>query len=196
MKKVANNRHLARAEWLFLLVFGLLGAAAPLRAQTLPPELAQAWPAARPGGQHLMRFFGLSIYDIQLWVAPGFRPGQDVDLALSLTYRRSLSGAAIAQRSLDEMARQGPIAPAQAQAWLEAMTRLFPDVGAGDRLTGHYRVGQGVQFWFNGQPRGGVSDADFARRFFDIWLGPQTSEPALRAALLAPWLGTASAAAP
>ena len=196
MKNIASNRHLARAEWLFLLIFACLGAAAPLKAQTLPPELAQAWPQARVGGQHTMRFFGLAIYDIQLWVAPGFRPGQDTDLALSLTYRRSLSGAAIAQRSLDEMARQGAIAPVQAQSWLQAMTRLFPDVGAGDRLTGWYKAGQGAQFWFNGQWRGEVADAEFARRFFDIWLGSQTSEPALRAALLAPLQSTAAQAAP
>ena len=76
MKNIASNRHLARAEWLFLLIFACLGAAAPLKAQTLPPELAQAWPQARVGGQHTMRFFGLAIYDISCGLRLAFDLGR------------------------------------------------------------------------------------------------------------------------
>ena len=65
------------------------------------------------------------------------------------------------------------------------MTRLFPDVEAGDRITGVQRPGEGARFYFNAALRGEVPDAEFARRFFGIWLAPQTSEPALREALLA-----------
>ena len=37
----------------------------------------------------------------------------------------------------------------------------------------------------NGKPTGEIRDAEFARLFFGIWLSPKTSEPELRAALLA-----------
>jgi hypothetical protein len=47
---------------------------------------------------------------------------------------------------------------------------------------------------FNGQPLGEIRDAEFARRFFAIWLSPQTSEPKLRLALLQQLTPAASAA--
>jgi hypothetical protein len=41
----------------------------------------------------------------------------------------------------------------------------------------------------NGQFRGELRDADFTRRFFGIWLAPESSQPALRDALFG--VGTA-----
>ncbi|HRA14999.1 MAG TPA: chalcone isomerase family protein, partial [Giesbergeria sp.] len=106
-------------------------------------------------------------------------------LALELTYLRSFSAQDIAQRSLQEMRRVGPFPPAQGERWQQALQAALPDVQAGDRLTGLYQPDQGVVFQKNGQAVGAVPDAAFARLFFGIWLSPQTSEPALRQALLA-----------
>ena len=161
----------------------------PLRAQGTaapPAEVAQALPRVRLQGQGRLRFLGLQVYDIRLWAADTLlvERWQDTPLALELTYARTLQGQAIAERSLQEMQRQGPIAASQAERWLAAMTRLFPDVRDGDRLTGLYRPGGGATFYFNGQARGELVDAEFARRFFGIWLAPQTSEPGLRERLL------------
>jgi hypothetical protein len=64
------------------------------------------------------------------------------------------------------------------------MLRVFPDVRQGDRLVGLQRPGTGASFWINGRFQGEVRDVEFARRFFGIWLSPQTSEPAMRRALL------------
>ncbi len=60
----------------------------------------------------------------------------------------------------------------------------FPDIVKGDRITGVFEPGVTAKFFFNGQPRGEIRDADFALRFFGIWLSPKTSEPKLRDALL------------
>ena len=59
-----------------------------------------------------------------------------------------------------------------------------PDVKAGDRLTGLHLPGQGVRFWHNDRLLGEVPDAQFAQRFFGIWLAPSTSEADMRLALL------------
>jgi hypothetical protein len=64
------------------------------------------------------------------------------------------------------------------------MTRLFPDVKAGDRITGVHRPGESAAFFVNGRAVGEVREARFASLFFGIWLSPRTSQPALRAALL------------
>ena len=101
-----------------------------------------------------------------------------------MIYARALVGEQIASRSITEMKRVGSLSDAQAAQWLKSMTALFPDVKAGDRLTGVHTPGQSARFYFNGALRGEVADADFARLFFAIWLSPKTSEPKLRTQLL------------
>lgn len=157
------------------------GAAAP------PSFVQQALPAAALLGQGQMRFLGLRIYDARLWVGPQFKAADfgDYPLALELSYHRAFKGAAIAQRSIDEIERQGELPPAQAQRWLKVLTALLPDVQSGDRLTGLYQPGRGMRFWRGEQLLGVTDDAELARRFFAIWLSPRTSEPGLRSALLA-----------
>jgi hypothetical protein len=155
-------------------------------ATSMPSELAAELPNAIPAGAARMRYFGLQIYDARLWVSPGFQPAMywQAPLALELRYLRSLHGPAIAQRSLDEMRRHGPINEAQAQAWLHAMKDVFPNVHHGDRITGLHSPGNGARFWLNGVPRPAIRDAEFSRLFFGIWLAESTSEPLLRTELL------------
>lgn len=152
----------------------------------LPAEIAQALPQARLQGQGLYRHFGFRIYRARLWTQPGFQPGTYVQhpFALELIYARSLDGSAIAERSLAEMQRAAPVQDAQAQAWLAFMRRAFPDVAEGDRLSGLHQPLGTTRFLHNGRPTAELQDADFARRFFGIWLAPQTSAPALRRELL------------
>jgi len=143
-------------------------------------------PGSRLQGEATLRYFGLRVYHARLWALPDFRSGQSVEqpMVLELEYLRDLKGDAIAERSLQEMQRAGPMAPAQAQRWLAEMQRIFPDVKAGDRISGQHLPGQGARFWHNGRLLGQVDDPSFARLFFGIWLAPTTSEPGMRVALL------------
>lgn len=157
------------------------------RAQAAPPaDVAGDLPGARLQGSGRLTWFGLAVYDARLWVGDGFVAERyaAASFALELEYARALIGARIAERSLKEMRRAGPIDTAQADAWLAQMTRIFPDVQKADRLIGLHRAGSGARFLHNGRPIGEVPDAAFAARFFGIWLGRETSEPALRRALL------------
>ena len=158
-----------------------------------PPELQAHWPDGtlpRLQGQGRLRFLGLSIYDIRLWspadqrVSPEAWPGQR--LALEIIYRRALVGRLIAERSIKEMQRAGPLDATASERWLRDMTDWFPDVADGDRITGLHAPGTDApaRFFHNGQARGTTDDAAFARRFFGIWLDEKTSEPALREQLL------------
>lgn len=143
-------------------------------------------PGSRLQGQALLRFFGLQVYHAHLWTRPDFRAEQleQQPLVLELHYLRDFKGSAIAERSLQEMRRAGGISEEQSQHWLAEMQRLFPDVKSGDRIAGVHQPGQGAAFWHNGKPAGRIDDAQFARRFFGIWLATTTSEPAMRTALL------------
>ena len=182
MSTLSRRRLLLAAT---LLAAGGAHAQSPV-ATGLPPELSGDLPGARPLGSATLRFFGLRVYDARLWVA-GPVPGADwaaAPFALELLYARSLKGEQIAERSLVEMRRQGDIAEPVAERWLGNMKQLFPDVNAGDRITGLNLPGTGARFYVNGRLRGEPREADFARMFFGIWLSPRTSEPAMREQLL------------
>ncbi len=168
-------------------------AVAPLAADANlapPPEVTRELPGARLLGSGRLTFLGLQVYDARLWTADEFAADRfdQHPLALELVYARTLYGRLIAERSLDEMKRVGGFSEAQGERWLASMQRSFPDVGKGDRLTGVQLPQEAARFYFNGALRGELRDAEFARRFFGIWLAPQTSEPALRQSLLGPAL--------
>lgn len=154
-------------------------------AQFIRPEVT-ALKGAVPTAPVRLRVWGFDVYDARLWTPLGFRHSQaeQFSFALELQYLRRLEGASIASRSIDEMRRVGPFTEAQAQNWLMALREFFPNVTAGERITGVNLPGEGAEFWVNGQRVGVVKDPAFARLFFGIWLDERTSEPKMRAQLL------------
>ncbi|MGA1325047.1 MAG: chalcone isomerase family protein [Rubrivivax sp.] len=159
------------------------------RAAVSPPaELLQSW-RRRPHlqGEGRLRFLGLLVYDVRLWTEG---PGLAADdwtrqpLALEITYARGFDARQIAERSLGEMRRAEALPAGLGEQWLDAMIRIFPDVRQGDRLTGVHQPAGPTRFFHNGRLRGEVADAGFGPRFFGIWLGPSSSQPALREQLL------------
>ncbi len=152
-----------------------------------PRELALEWGGAHLHGRGRLRFLGLHVYDIRLWTPqPGLVPDDwpRRALALEIEYARSFSARAIAERSLDEMRRVGPLPADMGERWSRLLAQTMPDVKTGDRLTGVQQPDGLSRFFHNGERRGEVRDAEFTRRFFGIWLGETSSEPALRDTLL------------
>ncbi len=99
------------------------GAAAP------PSFVQQALPAGSPAAARGRCASGAA--DLRRppvgWARNSRRPSfVDYPLALELSYHRAFKGAAIAQRSIDEIERQGELPPAQAQRWLKSLTALLP----------------------------------------------------------------------
>jgi hypothetical protein len=167
-----------------VLALSSLAFTAQVQAQAQLPQLL---PEAMAAGTGRFTFLGFPVYQATLWVAPGFRRSTlgAAPVALELAYKRSFKGADIARRSLEEMQRVGGFDAAQAERWEAALRDLLPDVKPGDRLIGVHRPGVGAQFYQGARALGGIDDVDFSRRFFAIWLGPASSAPALRDALLA-----------
>ena len=177
----------------FLILWGgLLGAVQAQSTSVSSPNAAFSRPELAglggvvPTPPVRLRVWGFEVYDARLWTPRGFRHTQamQASFALELQYLRKLEGSAIASRSIDEMRRVGSFTDAQAQTWLTAMREMFPNVSAGERITGINLPGEGAEFWVNGQRVGLVKDVNFARLFFGIWLDERTSEPKMRAQLL------------
>lgn len=162
---------------LFALV--LCGAAA---ADT-PAHIDEHVKQARVAGKGTYTWFGLRIYDAELWVGDKGYAG-DAPYALDLRYARKLDGVKIAEASADEMEKLGAGTSAQRAAWLARMKEIFPDVREGTRISGVFLPGAGARFYLDGKPLATVPDPEFARAFFAIWLDPKTSAKGLRTALL------------
>lgn len=157
--------------------------AAPAPAKTVPAHIAQAVPQARLAGSGTFTYYTMNVYAAELWVGEqGYAP--HAPFALDLRYARKLKGGKIAEASFDQMAKIDAGSADQRQAWLQKMTAIFPDVHEGSHITGVYVPDEGAHFYLDGKPLARVSDRDFARAFFGIWLDPATTAPALRQALL------------
>ena len=165
------------------------------QAQTLPQEIRASLPAAVLSGQATLSFWGLDLYAASLWVTPGFAASayERSVFGLELAYLRDFSGADIAKRSIAEMHDQAVLHPDLRTRWETQLRALFPDVKAGDRISGVHQPDLGAVFWCNGRLLGEIRDPVFAKRFFGIWLAPQTSQPQLRQRLLAQSTGSVGA---
>jgi Chalcone isomerase-like len=151
-----------------------------------PVPATQSFNAMRQLGQARLTVYGFNIYDVKLWAADGFAVTNysAESFALELRYLRGFKGAMIAERSLSEMRRLGPVSDEKAVKWLDNMKKTFPDVKKGDELIGIHKPDGTASFTLNGKPIGEVRDEEFTRLFFGIWLSPNTSEPKMRMQLL------------
>jgi Chalcone isomerase-like len=151
-----------------------------------PQEINTSLPNAQLSGAGKLTFFGLNVYDANLWVSSEFKANdfENHAFALDLHYLRTFTAADIAKRSLDEMQRIEPVSEQKAALWQKELTGVIPNVKKGDRLIGVHKPGAGVTFWLNGKRTGEIKDPEFCKHFFSIWLSPKTSEPKLRMALL------------
>jgi hypothetical protein len=177
-------------HWLLLSAFLLVAAACYATAETNAPPLPAAVTSLVPNleakGGGGLTFFGMSVYSAYFYCVDRSRCSWSPELpfALHLVYHRSLVGAMIAERSVEEIAKLGYGTPDQRARWGALMKQIFPDVADGDYITGVNLPQSGARYYYNGKPIGEIQDREFAKAFFGIWLDPRTSEPALRKRLL------------
>jgi hypothetical protein len=123
------------------------------------------------------------VYDIALFDEDG-QFDHIPPYALRLTYLRELSGTSIADRSSKLIRSQGVEDEIQIAGWHSQMDEIFPDVSAGDTLSGLYNENKETVFFYNGEAIGRIQDPLFGQYFFGIWLGEDTTEPRLRSQLI------------
>lgn len=158
-------------------------AATATAAAAAPAHVGEHVSNARLAGKGPFTWFGLRIYDAELWVGDqGYQPG--APFVLDLRYARKLNGVKIAEASAEQMEKVGAGTPVQRAAWLARMKEIFPDVKEGTRISGVNLPGSGARFYLDGKPLASVPDPAFAKAFFAIWLDPATTAGSLRTALL------------
>ncbi len=164
-----------------------IGNAAPdIHAPPLPVAVTSLVPNLEAKGGGEMTFMTLSVYAAYFYCIDRARCrwSPEQPFAMQLVYHRSLVGARIAERSVEEIAKLGYGTPEQRTRWGELMKQFFVDVVGGDHITGVNLPQAGVRYYYNGKLLGEILDREFAKAFFAIWLDPRTSEPELRRRLL------------
>jgi hypothetical protein len=170
-----------------LLCASAIGNAAPeVRAPPLPPAVTSLLPNLEAKGGGEMTFMTLSVYAAYFYCIDraNCQWSPEQPFAMQLVYHRSLVGARIAERSVEEIAKLGYGTPEQRTRWGALMKQFFVDVVGGDHITGVNLPRMGVRYYYNGKLLGEILDREFARAFFAIWLDPRTSEQELRKRLL------------
>lgn len=165
-----------------LLTFSLAGWA----AGAPPEQVTSALGDGRQLGTNKFTWFGLHVYDAQIWSNV---PNQQFDYTkhpcwLELTYARDFKGSDIAERSKDEMKEIGAGNDEKREAWEKKLAEIFPNVKKGDSLSALHVPGKSMQFFHNGKPLAQIQDMELAKAFMGIWLDAKTSEPKMRKKLL------------
>ena len=140
-------------------------------------------PDAKIVGEGRLSLVFWDIYDATLY-APNGRFNQAKSFALSIHYKREIEGHDIADRSVQEIRKQGYGDEIRLAAWNSQMKMIFPNVKNGTILTALFLPGEKTVFYAGDKQIGVIADAEFVRLFSDIWIGANTSEPQLRQKLL------------
>jgi len=146
--------------------------------------LNQHIPQVEKVGEGSLTYMFWHVYDAALYASEGQWQAEQ-PYALSLTYQRSLEGKKIADRSIEEIRRQGINDELKMASWHRQLSGILPDVEQGTILTGIYTEDKTTVFYHADTRIGEINDPDFGKHFFAIWLGENTLAPKLRKQLLA-----------
>lgn len=160
----------------FLVVSGLANSSENIGLDLIK-DMTQVGQTAR------MTYLFWDVYDIRLY-SPSGQYERLKPFVLHLTYLRDLDGQEIAKRSLEEMQKQGFDDQALGDIWLTQMQSIFPDVSKNYSLYGVRDEKGATRFYDSEKLLGEITDQNFTKWFFDIWLGERTTEPKMRMKLL------------
>jgi hypothetical protein len=164
--------------------FSLIAAALLLAVPALaaPAEVAKTIRAKAPYGEATASALFIKAYTATLWTdAPRWSMAKP--FALTIRYDMNFDSDEIVECTVKEMEHVNPAFQPSA-AMTASLTRSFPAVKSGDRVTALHLPGKPVMFYKNGVRTGQIAGAGFARDFFGIWLSPNTSDAGMRKSLL------------
>ena len=168
-------------KFVAMLAMLILADGQPARADSNVASLHMA--EAQLVGKARLKYLAWSVYDAELY-APKGQWRADQPFALTLNYLRAFTAKELAQSSVDEMRKQGYNNEAILANWQRQLESILPNVSARTTITGvRDRNGHAV-FYRNGSRIGSIKNREFARRFFDIWLGSRVSYPGIRNKLI------------
>ncbi len=159
---------------LCLLLFPCLAATAHAN---VPSPLGRYFVSDKPFGTGQFSFLWMTIYDISLWTDADTW-SYESPFALHIQYQLEIDADDLVSTSIDEMQRNHTIVPELLKRYQQELEAVFPKVKNRDTITAVFTPHKRLTFYYNGDPVGTILDMVFARRFLDIWLHPNSRDPA------------------
>ena len=103
---------------------------------------------------------------------------------LEFDYKKSVSKKTIVDASIDELSKAPSVNSLEIEAWKQILEKGISDMQAGEKASVIFSKSGSVEFWSENPEPISFQDLKFAKNFAAIWLGPKTSRPKLRLALL------------
>jgi hypothetical protein len=150
--------------------------------EAFTPDLTlsiDTWPRV---GKARLKVLFWEVYDSALYTPSGNWTGMP-PYQLSLSYLRDIPVHQLVNETEKAWRQQG-VSHEQLAVWLQALGKIWPDIGTGDSLVFGVAPEGRNGFWFNGAFIGGIDHPDFGPLFAGIWLSENSPRPALRAQLI------------
>ena len=152
----------------------------PVGAQT---DWKTRYPDLKVVGTGVLKVFFMDIYSLTLHSKEGNYSGSE-HFALEFDYKKSVSKKAIVEASMDELSKAPNVDSVALKAWEQILEKGISDMQVGGKASVVFSKSGDVEFWSENRKPVSFQDLKFAKNFAAIWLGPQTSHPKLRLALL------------
>jgi hypothetical protein len=141
------------------------------------------YPDLQVVGTGVLKVFFMDIYSLTLYSKERDYSVSD-HFALEFNYKNSVSKKTIVDATMGELSKAPNVGPVEIKAWKQILEKGISDMQAGEKASVVFSKSGDVEFWLANQESISFKDRKFAENFAAIWLGPQTSHPKLRSALL------------
>lgn len=152
-------------------------------AQVLADGINEHIPNAQMVGKARLKVMLWKVFDAELYTSSG-QYDETRPFALKLRYLRKLNGRKIVEQTIGELKDQNEASFTQLSQWERELEQIIPNVSRGTSITGVRSTDESTVFYKNNTRIGSISNPQFTRMFFNIWLGEKTSKPLLRKRLI------------
>jgi len=134
-------------------------------------------------GEGTLKVLMWEVYDLRLYTDGTVFSWQD-KFMLEFDYSRELKKESVIDASLKEFKLQPNVTEKDIKAWEMYLKQVIQPVQKGEKATIQWVPDGQIIFHYEGSKPAVIENEQFARAFFNIWLGEQTSRPKLRSQLL------------
>ena len=134
-------------------------------------------------GEGTLKVLMWEVYDLRLYTDGTAFSWQD-KFMLEFDYSRELKKESVIDASLKEFKLQPNVTDKDIMAWEVFLEQVIQPVQKGEKATIQWVPDGQIIFHYEGSKPAVIENEQFARAFFNIWLGEQTSRPKLRSQLL------------
>ena len=134
-------------------------------------------------GEGTLKVLMWEVYDLRL-LTDGTPFSWNNKFMLEFDYSRELKKESVIDASLKEFKLQPNVTDKDIKAWEMYLEQVIQPVQKGEKATIQWVPDGQIIFHYEGSKPAVIENEKFARAFFNIWLGKQTSRPKLRSQLL------------